>query len=196
MELLEVVSETNVPTGIRLPRAEAIAKRAWCRSTNVFVLNAKGELLCHQRSLEKERLPGAWVTHVGGHVGAGESYEENAQKELEEEAGVLIDRSRFIHWRTTKHERSHLWMRDYVTLIDAPLDTFKPQPGEVERFRWMPIDEILREVALDPTAWCPGIHDVRSEYECMRSALVVAHNFGACEVPEHLRSWCPEPATI
>lgn len=179
-----------------MPRGEAIAKGAWCRSTNVFVLNGKGEILCHQRSLNKERFPGAWFTHVGGHVGVGESYEENALKELEEEAGVSVAKSRLIHWRTTRKDHARLWMRDFVVLLDAPVETFKPQAGEVECFRWISLEDIMTESALDPDKWRPGVHNVLSEYECMRSALVVAHNLGVCEVPEHLRSWSPAPAVV
>lgn len=191
MEQLSIVSEhSNLPLGT-LPRADAIAQGAWCRSTNVFVMNSRGDILCHQRSMQKERLPGGWSTHVGGHVGQGESYEGNALKELAEEAGIAVTADRLIQWRTTKHEKSRLWIREFVILFDAPASHFTPQPGEVETFAWMSLDEILRSHKENPSNWYAGTHDVKSEYECMRAALVVAHNLGACEVPESLHSWHP-----
>ena len=192
MEHLPIVCEhTNKELG-SLPRAEAIAQGAWCRSTNVFIMNSAGEILCHQRSMLKERLPGGWSTHVGGHVGLGENYESNALKELEEEAGLATAPERLIQWRTTKHEKSRLWIREYIILHDAPASEFTPQPGEVEKFQWMSLDEIMRSYNENPTNWYAGTHDIKAEYECMRAALVVAHNLGACEVPEALHSWHPE----
>ena len=191
MEHLPIVCEhTNKELGT-LPRHEAIKTGAWCRSTNVFVMNSSGELLCHQRSLKKERLPGGWSTHLGGHVGVGETYEINAQKELEEEAGLCIRPEQLIQWRTTKLEKSRLWVREYVILQDAPASFFVPQPGEVESFKWMSIREILNSAEQEPGTWFAGTHDLKSEYEAMRSALVVAHNHGGCEVPEAMHTWQP-----
>ncbi|MCK9360656.1 NUDIX domain-containing protein [Patescibacteria group bacterium] len=194
MEHLPIVCEhTNVELGT-LPRAEAIAQQAWCRSTNVFILNSRGDLLCHQRSPLKERLPNGWSTHVGGHVGVGETYETNALKELHEEAGVNAAPERLIQWRTTKHQKSRLWIREYVILHDAPASHFTPQPGEVEKFEWMSLEEILRSHSEDPTNWYAGTHDIKSEYEAMRAALVVAHNLGSIEVPAEMHSWHPVSA--
>jgi len=189
MEHLSVVSEhTNQELGT-LPRSEAIASGAWCRSTNVFVMNSAGELLCHQRSLKKERLPGGWSTHLGGHVGVGETYEMNALKELEEEASLCVTPEKLIQWRTTKLEKSRLWVREYVVLHDAPVTYFVPQPGEVECFKWMSLAEILQSEK--DGNWFAGTHDLKTEYQAMRAALVVAHNHGAFEVPEAMHSWQP-----
>jgi len=192
MEHLSIVSEHDNSEIGTLPRPEAIATGAWCRSTNIFVMNSAGELLCHQRSFKKERLPGGWSTHLGGHVGVGETYEINALKELEEEAGLCVTPEKLIQWRTTKHEKSRLWIREYIVLHDAPAIYFIPQPGEVESFKWMSLPEILQ---LEKEGnWYAGTHDLKTEYQAMRSALVVAHNLGACEVPSAMHSWQPLPA--
>lgn len=191
MEILPVVCEqTNIELGT-LPRAEALAQRAWCRSTNVFILNSRGDVLCHQRSLQKERLPGGWVTHVGGHVGIGETYDSNALKELQEEAGIRVSSERLIKWRTTKKEEARLWIAEYVLLHDAPVSSLVPQPGEVERFEWKSLSEIVRQANEHPASWYAGTHDIETEYECMRAALVAASHLGAHNLPEHLHAWHP-----
>ncbi|HVM90556.1 MAG TPA: NUDIX domain-containing protein [Verrucomicrobiae bacterium] len=191
MEHLPIVSEHSNEELGTLPRSEAIATGAWCRSTNVFVVNSAGQLLCHQRSMLKERLPGGWSTHVGGHVGVGETYESNALKELEEEAGLIVKPEQLIQWRTTKLDKSRLWVREYVVLADHPESHFIPQPGEVEQFKWMSVRDILRSAEGNPGQWFAGTHDLRTEYEAMRAALVVAHTLGACEVPKEMHSWQP-----
>ena len=166
MEELEIVHpETGVSLGSSLPRAEAIATGAWCRSTNVFVLNSKGEVLCHQRSLEKERMPGVWSTHLGGHVGKGETYETNALKEVEEEAGLSVKEEHIFSWRTTRIDSARLWVREFVTISDRAAHEFVPQPGEVQCFEWLSVDEILARAKAEPHMWCAGTHDFKTEYQ-------------------------------
>ena len=196
MEELEIVHpETGASLGASLPRAEAIAPGAWCRSTNVFVMNSKGQILCHQRSLEKERMPGVWSTHLGGHVSKGENYETNALKELEEEAGIKIESHQMYSWRTTRIDKARLWVREFVTIADLDLEQLVPQPGEVERFAWMHVDDILRGKAEQPDMWCAGTHDFKTEYQCLRSVVAAARANGAfAEIPEDIHVWHPVTA--
>ncbi|MEY4744332.1 MAG: hypothetical protein RL272_277 [Candidatus Parcubacteria bacterium] len=192
MEMLQIVHpETGADTGEIMPRADAIARGAWCRSTNVFVLNPQGEVLCHKRSAGKERLPGVWSTHLGGHVAVGETYEANARKELAEESGIDPGAAPLLPWRTTRIDGARLWAREFVTLCGSDAGALAPQPGEVDEFRWMPPDLILRLAAVDPEGWCAGTHDFRTEYWCMRSVLTSAGATGAMAVPKKLEIWHP-----
>lgn len=190
MERLQIVHpETNEPLGISLDRKEAIESRAWCRSTNVFVLDTSGVVLCHKRSIEKERMPGAWFTHLGGHVSEGETYESNALKEVAEESGIQASQVQLLPWRTTKIPTSRLWVREFVMLYDGDPHALVPQVGEVDEFRWMTIDEILEASAKDPHTWCAGTHDFRTEYACMRAVFHAAHALGALQLPQVLHAW-------
>lgn len=175
-----------------MPRAQAIAAGAWCRSTNVFILNSRGEILCHQRSVGKERLPGVWSTHLGGHVAEGETYETNALKELHEEAGIAAQPDHLLPWRTTKIDGARLWVREFVTFLDRAASTLVPQPGEVESFEWLSLGQILKRADREPHKWCIGTHDFEVEYQCMRSALSVGHALGALTVPHGLGAWGPD----
>lgn len=179
-----------------MDRAEAIAQGAWCRSTNVFVLDGHGRILCHRRSALKERHPGAWSTHLGGHVTEGESFVMNAVKELEEESGIVTEATSLIPWRTTKLEGARLWVREYVTIVEPSEITLVPQDGEVDEFRWFTPSEIVRRAddgaASGQELWLAGTHDFRTEYFCMRAVLTAAHAIGALRIPEPLRAWHPD----
>lgn len=190
MEHLEIVNEfTGESLGITLPRHQAIQEQAWCKSTNIYVLNNAGEVLCHRRSLSKERWPGYWMTHVGGHVGAGETYESNALKELEEEAGIKANPSELIHWRTTRIPRARLWTKEFVILADRTLEELVPQPGEVEEFAWKHPETIITEF-VDKVGWCAGTLDFWTEYHCLRAALTVAHNqMEVKTAPQEFGTW-------
>ena len=61
------------------------------RSTHVLVLHPNdGRVLLQKRSPQKDTHPGQWDTSVGGHVSFGQSYEEAALRETEEELGLII----------------------------------------------------------------------------------------------------------
>ena len=193
MEHLEIVHEhTGELVGQTLPRHEAKRQKAWCRATNIFVLNSAGEILCHQRSLNKEHMPGFWITHLGGHVGVGETYESNALKELQEEAGIEgIESHQLIAWRTTPMAKSRLWAREYVVLIDKPVSELVPQPGEVEQFAWKSPQQILEAVKNEPN-WCAGTHDFWTDYHCLRAVLAAAQVHGLTQLPERTHIWKQE----
>lgn len=192
MERLAIVNEqTGKLMGYSLPRAEAIAQGAWCRTTNVFVLNSKGEVLCHQRSLKKERLPGGWSTHLGGHVGEDEDFNDNACKELAEEAGIQVPATCVIPWRTSKLDKARVWVRDFATLWDGAAEDLVPQEGEVEKFAWMSFEEIMERSNKEPHLWFAGTHDFPTEYACLRAVLAAGATSGVIDTPHELHIWQP-----
>ena len=195
METLAIVDEhTGAPTGLLMNRKAALDLKAWCMSTNIFVLNSKGQILCHKRSKEKERFPGMWFTHLGGHVGHEETYHSNAVKELEEEMGLKISPKELTPWRTTKNDHSRLWIREFVTVQDLDLRDLTPQPGEVDEFDWKYLDEIISEQKSYPELWKAGTYDLWTEYHCMMSVITVLHNKGFDKMPSHLLTWGAAPA--
>ncbi|MFZ2681936.1 MAG: NUDIX domain-containing protein [Patescibacteria group bacterium] len=195
MEALAIVHPvTNMPLGI-LPRAQALKEGAWCRSTNIFVMNSQGQILCHQRSMQKERMPGVWSTHLGGHVAVGESYETNALKELEEESGIRVAAEQLIAWRTTRLDQARLWVREYVVLIDETVHELIPQPGEVDRFRWLSAEEIIQVAKDEAAKWCAGTHNFLIEYHCLRAALTAASAKSTPLSNFDLHTWHPVAAS-
>ncbi len=69
-------------------RAVAHKKGLLHRVVQVMLFNPEGELFVQQRSLYKDMYPGHWEGSLSGHVMAGESYKEAAERELHEELGV------------------------------------------------------------------------------------------------------------
>lgn len=60
------------------------------RGVQIFIFNSKGRIFVQQRSLKKDRFPGFWEASLSGHVSAGETYKEAAERELHEELGVCV----------------------------------------------------------------------------------------------------------
>jgi len=67
-----------------LPREEAKRSRLAVGAVNVLLVNARGEVLLQRRPEDKEN-GGRWDKTVGGHVDAGESFDEAAVREAGEE---------------------------------------------------------------------------------------------------------------
>jgi len=184
-ELLQVVdAETGEPTGEHMPRKEVFEKQAWVRTTNIFVLNPQGQILCHQRSLDKERFPGAWSTHFGGHVTKDESFKISALKELEEEIGFKVNPFQLIPWRTSKKVASRIWVRDFITLYSGTTEELKVQGLEIQSVKWFSPEEVLQQLdseeshAIGGKQWLAGTHDFHADYQCMRAVLTATLDIG------------------
>lgn len=197
-EKIQVVDEhTGEPTGETVSRAEIFAKKLWCRTTNIFILNKEGQILCQKRSMNKERFPGVWTTHFGGHVTDGESFRINAVKEVEEELGLQIPMFQMIPWRTSCKPNSLIWTRDFITVYDGSLESLVIQKSEVDEIAWFSAQEILKRIEnKDDTTWISelsGFHEFADDYKCLRAVLTACLDIGIFGGPfTQLKNWHPE----
>lgn len=86
-EMVAVVDAENRVVGA-VPRHVMRAGNMLHRATYVFVFDSAGELYVQHRTVTKDVYPGYWDLAAGGVVLDGESYEESAVRELEEEMGI------------------------------------------------------------------------------------------------------------
>jgi isopentenyldiphosphate isomerase len=82
-EPLNVYDAEGTVVGVR-PRGEAKRSGMAVGAVNVLLVNARDEVLLQRRPEDKEN-GGLWDKSVGGHVGAGESFDETAVREAGEE---------------------------------------------------------------------------------------------------------------
>jgi len=140
-EIVAIVDAHNKVVGAA-PRREMRAKRLLHRSTYILVFNSQGELYVQKRTMSKDVFPGYYDPAVGGVVLAGESYEQGARRELEEEMGIrsipltaLFD----FHFEDT-HTR--VWGRAFSCVYDGEVVL---QADEVESGAFMRIGDILQQ---------------------------------------------------
>jgi 8-oxo-dGTP pyrophosphatase MutT (NUDIX family) len=86
-ELVAIVDSNNVEVG-SARRAEMRAKRLPHRSTYILVFDSRGRLFVQRRTMTKDVYPGHLDVAAGGVVLAGESFDDGARRELEEELGI------------------------------------------------------------------------------------------------------------
>ena len=111
------------------------------RAVHILVLSPDGLLLLQKRSMQKDTQPGKWDTSVGGHVGFGQSYEEAALREAEEELGVQLDLRdlEYLYFSKIRNERESENIQTYLCRHAGP---FAPHPDEVDAVRFWSRSEI------------------------------------------------------
>jgi ADP-ribose pyrophosphatase YjhB (NUDIX family) len=111
-ELLNVYDAAGAVVGHR-GRAEAKSQGLPVGAVNVLIVNGRGEVLLQRRIAGKEN-GGRWDKTVGGHVAAGEDFDQTARRECGEELFGDAAASR-------------------VTLVDLPALTSGRPRAELER---------------------------------------------------------------
>jgi 8-oxo-dGTP pyrophosphatase MutT (NUDIX family) len=119
-EIVIIVDEHNRVVGTA-SRAAMRVQGLPHRATYILVFNSAGELFLHKRTLTKEVYPGYYDVVAGGVVLAGESYDEGAARELEEELGIagvpLVPLFDFYHTEKT----NRVWGFAYCCTWDGPI---------------------------------------------------------------------------
>jgi 8-oxo-dGTP pyrophosphatase MutT (NUDIX family) len=126
-------------------RAEMRKRRLRHRAVFVLVRNSAGEVLIHKRSESKDLWPGWWDVAIGGVVGAGESYDAAAKRELLEEAGIDATPT-LIGEGSYEDVEVALVGRCYQVVHDGPAE---PMDGEVVEFRWVEPAELRQLLRIE-----------------------------------------------
>lgn len=144
-EVVAVVNERNEVVG-SATRGQMRARGLWHRACYIFVFDSMGRLFVQRRTETKDVYPGYYDVAAGGVVQAGESYEESAERELEEELGI---RSALTQLFDFSHEEgsNRVWGRAYACTHDGPVTL---QEEEVAWGGFMPVDEILGLAEREP----------------------------------------------
>ncbi|MBL8176163.1 MAG: NUDIX domain-containing protein [Bryobacterales bacterium] len=137
-EMVAIVDVDNRVIGAA-PRHEMRSRNLPHRATYVFVFNPSGDLYVQHRTWTKDVYPGYWDLAAGGVVLDGESYDESASRELEEEMGI---RGVTLHpWFEFYFDGAgKCWGRAYSCVWDGPV---VPQAEEVQSVTLASVDTIL-----------------------------------------------------
>jgi len=86
-EIVAIVDEKNNVIGAE-SRSTMRSKGLIYRASYILVFNSKEQIFVQKRTLTKDVYPGYYDVATGGVVLAEETYEESAERELEEELGI------------------------------------------------------------------------------------------------------------
>ncbi|HVJ67129.1 MAG TPA: NUDIX domain-containing protein [Caulifigura sp.] len=144
-EIFDVCDDQDRVIGTA-PRSKVHAEGLLHRAVHIFVFNSKGELLLQRRSALKDQSPLKLTSSASGHLGAGESYESAAIREMQEEIGLtgeLEFLQRFPATFETAFEHTVLYR---LVTDQAPV----PDQAEILRMETVTLDEVKQRLADDP----------------------------------------------
>ena len=133
-------------------RSEVHGDNLCHRAVHILIFNETGELYLQQRSRSKDRHPLLWDSSAAGHVMAGESYDETAKRELQEELGINVPLKKVL-----KLSASPQIGQEFIWLYRGQLrGNIRPNRSEIESGAFLAPTIIDGWVAGRPGNFAPG----------------------------------------
>lgn len=153
---LILVDEEDCEVGFCDKVACHVGKGKLHRAFSIFIFNSRNELLIQKRAEGKMLWGGFWSNSCCSHPRRGESLENAAARRIVEELGIACGLRRvykFLYSAEFGNEGSE---REVCSVFvgrcdDEPVLNF----DEVEEFRWVDVEELLREVLVSPELYTP-----------------------------------------
>jgi isopentenyl-diphosphate delta-isomerase len=155
MEKVVLVDINDNQIGL-MEKMEAHEKAMLHRAFSVFVFNNKGEMLLQKRAITKYHCGGMWANTCCSHPRENETNMDAAIRRLKEEMGIVTPLSEIFNFtykakldkNLTEHEFDHVFVGYYDGEVLLNKD-------EVEDYYFGTIDEINKQIELNPTNYTP-----------------------------------------
>lgn len=156
-ELIDVVDENCKKTGEKIPKSQAHKDGTWHQSAHIWIYNRKGEVLLQKRAKVKAEFPGLWDTSSSGHLTAGDTPIQGAQRELFEELSIRAEASelkkievrKIIQRVPEKNFVNNGFAHVYLFEFNGNISKLKLQKEEVDEVKFVSLELFKSEVS-DP----------------------------------------------
>ena len=144
------------------------------RCTTILILNERNEILVQTRALTKEYCPGYLSAVSGGVLCQGETVESNAKKELEEELGINLEKTKYQlqFLRKYFYEEKGIcqcWVYEYyIRITDEESKNITFKDHEVDRIDWYSKDELLKIYSNPESKITPAGKEIIKELEDLK----------------------------
>ncbi len=152
-ELLDILDSNGDYIGKTAMKSEAHAKGLFHPTTHIWFYTKNKEILLQQRGKNKAIFPSLWDVSVAGHIGAGESIELSALREIEEEIGIVISKNELqkigVFKSMHKHTNSLLdyeFHHTFICELKVSLNELVKQKSEVEALRLTPLSVLQKQL--------------------------------------------------
>ena len=136
------------------------------RSFTIFIFNSKGEILLQQRAKTKYHSGGLWSNACCGHPRPGEGTKEAAQRRLREEMGFGCDLEEVLQFTYKVKLDKGLWEHEFDHTFRGVYDgEVNPNPEEVDDFKWVDRETLLRDVKEHPQRYAEWFKIVLPKFD-------------------------------
>lgn len=134
MEILDIYQENGEKTDRTIQRGETIKAGDYILVVHIWITNNRGDYLIQKRAHHLKYYPGIWAM-TGGAVRKGESSQEAALREVEEELGFKAEKNKM--GKITRMKRGHMLTDIWSLHQSISLDSLKIQKEEVSQVKWV-----------------------------------------------------------
>ncbi|WP_299442048.1 NUDIX domain-containing protein [uncultured Aquimarina sp.] len=145
-ELIDILNRNGEFTGEVQLKSEAHRLGLYHASVHIWFYTIDGKVLLQKRAKDKDTYPNLWDISVAGHIAKGESKENSALREIEEEIGLSIkitDLDYIGIYLSEKQPKPDLLDNEfhyiYLSKLSHPIDTLTLQEEEVGEIKLIPI---------------------------------------------------------
>ena len=164
MEQVVLVNEQDHVMGT-MEKMEAHQKGVLHRAISVFIYNAQDELMLQQRAAHKYHSPLLWTNTCCSHPFENETYQEAAERRLQEEMGFecpLEEKFHFIYKADVgngliEHELDHVFVGRFDSIPNL-------NPDEIAQYEWKNHETILKELEDTPEKYTEWFKIIFKEY--------------------------------
>lgn len=142
MEYIDIVDDNDRMIG-SASKEEIYEKMYIHRIVHVLISNDHNELALQLRSHNSAFCPGHWSTSVGGHVRAGETYDDAARREYREELGSEGSLQFFAKELYVAPHVPRKFLAIFKSKNNGP---FKVKRNEVDQVEFFSMSEIRRMI--------------------------------------------------
>lgn len=152
--LVDVLNEQGEKVGEIKTALEVHTKGLWHATAHVWIYTSKGEVILQKRSQRAITYPGLWDISAAGHVDSGETPEEAAVREVEEEIGIKIKKEQlkqiFIEKRDViipiRNWSNREFQYVYLLCLNVDFNKLKLQEDEVGKVKLMQLKNFAEAI--------------------------------------------------
>jgi ADP-ribose pyrophosphatase YjhB (NUDIX family) len=150
MEIWDLYDEKGNKTGETWERSRAkeIPEGRYHIVCDILIRHRDGDFLLTLRDSRKEMYPGCWEASAGGSALAGETPEEGARREMQEETGLKAEKLELISITRKPDSRSVVYA--FIAMVDAAKDSVMLQEGETVDYQWMKLSALRKMIRNEP----------------------------------------------
>ena len=150
MEIWDLYDEKGNKTGETWERSRAkeIPEGRYHIVCDILIRHRDGDFLLTLRDSRKEMYPGCWEASAGGSALAGETPEEGARREMQEETGLKAEKLELISITRKPDSRSVVYA--FIAMVDAAKDSVMLQEGETVDYQWMKLSALRKMIQDEP----------------------------------------------